>query len=269
MTLTAAGKLAGLVGAATTIVGGLIGYALAEGAPTLQPLFYGGMVTSRDGTPLDATHSVSLSLLAAESGGTALCSTPALAAEFKAGRFRVALPSGDKGCAQAVSNNPDTWVELTVDGTTFPRTKVGAMPYALEAGHAKSASAVSGPQAETLTELAASVAALKASLASGPAAPVPAPAAPKLSYRFISEGAGCAYLADFNATRCTCEPGEIVVSPGGWAGPTGVLNASRFERAADEEATDIDRSRIWTISCLTLTGAPLHCIGVQALCVKN
>jgi len=269
MTLTAARKMAGLVGAATALVGGLIGYALAEGAPTTQPLYYGGLVTSKDGTPLEAIHSVSLSVLGAETGGSALCATPALAAEFKAGRFRIALPSGDKGCAQAISNNPDTWVELTVDGTTFPRSKVGAMPYALEADHAKSASTVSGPQAETLTRLSAAVAALQAAAAPAEPAPAPAPAVTKLSYRFVSEGAGCEYLPDANATRCTCEPGEVVVSPGGWGGPKGVISASRFERSPTETATVDERARIWTMSCLSLTGEPIHCIGVQAFCVKS
>ena len=33
----------------------MIGYAVAEGAPTTQPLFYGGLVTSKDGTPLEGT----------------------------------------------------------------------------------------------------------------------------------------------------------------------------------------------------------------------
>lgn len=257
-------RLATIVGAATAICGGMIGYAVAEGAPTSQPLFYGGLVTAKDGTPLDSTHSVSLSVLGAETGGSPLCTTPALAADFKAGRFRIALPTGDKGCAQAVSNNPDTWVELTVDGTTFPRTKVGAMPYAIEAGHAKLASAVTGPQADTLTQLSSQVSALQA--AQGTA---PVPVTSKLSYRFVSEGAGCDYLPDFGATRCTCEPGEIIVSPGAWAGAKGVLNASRHERSPTEAATDIDRARVWTISCTSLTGDPVHCLGVQALCLKS
>jgi hypothetical protein len=265
MTLSAARKLAGLVGAATAIVGGMIGYAIAEGAPTSQPLFYGGLVTSRDGAPLDASHAVSVSLFAAESAGTALCSTPSLAVEFKLGRFRIALPTGDNGCAQAIATNPDTWVELTVDSTTFPRSKVGAMPYAIEAGHAKSATAVSGAQADTLTQLSAAVSALQMSSSAKPAPVVPPV---KSSYRFVMDGSGCEYLPDFNATRCTCEPGELIVSPGGWGGTKGVISASRFERSPGEEATDAERARIWTMSCLTVGGEPTQCIGVAALCLK-
>lgn len=264
MTRSAVVKTAGMFGAATALVGGLIGYAVAEGAPTTEPLFYGGLVTSKDGAPLEATHSVSLRLLAAETGDSVLCSTPELAAQFKAGRFRIALPSGDKGCAKAVANNADSWVELTVDGTTFPRSKVGAVPYAIEADHAKAASAVTGPQADTLTKLSSSVAALLASPGTGPA-----PATSKLSYRFVSVGSGCEWLPEYAATRCTCEPGEIVVSPGAWGGPKGVLSASRFERAGDEITTNSERARVWTFSCLSVTGEPIQCIGVQALCVKS
>lgn len=264
MTRSAAAKTAAIFGAATALLGGLIGYAVAEGAPTTEPLFYGGLVTSTDGAPLEATHSVRLRLLAAETGDSVLCSTPELAAQFKAGRFRVALPIGDKGCAKAVANSADSWVELTVDGTTFPRSKVGAVPYALEADHAKAASAVTGPQADTLTELSSSVAALEASPGGGSA-----PASAKLSYRFVSVGSGCEWLPDYAATRCTCEPGEVIVSPGAWGGPKGVLSASRFERAPNETSTDRERARIWTFSCLSISGEPIQCIGVQALCVQG
>jgi len=263
MTRSAAFKTAGIFGTATALVGGLIGYAVAEGAPTTEPLFYGGLVTSKDGAPLEAAHAVSLRLFAAETGESALCSTPELAAQFKAGRFRVALPSGDKGCAKAVANNADSWVELSVDGTAFPRSKVGAVPYAIEADHAKAASSVTGPQADTLTKLSSSVAALQTSAGNGSL-----PATSMLAYRFVAVGSGCDWLPDFAATRCTCEPGEIIVSPGAWGGPKGVLSASRFERSPNETATDRERARIWTFSCLSLTGEPIQCIGVQALCIK-
>lgn len=122
---------------------------------------------------------------------------------------------------------------------------------------------MTGPQADTLTKLSASVAALQASPGTA-SAPTPA----KLPYRFVTVGAGCDWLPDFAATRCTCQPGEVIVSPGAWGGPKGVLSGSRFERAPDETASDVERARIWTFSCLSVTGEPIQCIGVQALCVK-
>ena len=35
-------------------------------------------------------------------------------------------------------SNPNAWVEVLVDGTSLGRTKLGGVPYALEAGHATS-----------------------------------------------------------------------------------------------------------------------------------
>jgi hypothetical protein len=52
------------------------------------------------------------------------------------GRFSVALPDT---CATAVKASPDAWAEVLVDGASLGRTKIGAVPYALEAGHATNA----------------------------------------------------------------------------------------------------------------------------------
>jgi hypothetical protein len=73
----------------------------------------------------------------AATGGAAVCTTMAPGTPFSAGRFRVAL---DAACAGAVRANPNLWAEVQVDATTFPRSKLGAVPYALEAGRAAGAS---------------------------------------------------------------------------------------------------------------------------------
>jgi hypothetical protein len=168
----------------------------------------------------------------------------------------------------AVARQPDSWSELTVDGTTFPRTKIGAVPYAIEAEHAKSASAVTGEQASTLTQLKATVTSLQQSQGMSTPPPIPPPA-PSLKYRFVRDGAGCSYAARLNSTVCQCEAGEILVSPGAWAGPNGALNASRHQIAPDvPSASDADRAREWTFSCVTLSGEPVQCQFVQAMCMK-
>jgi hypothetical protein len=50
--------------------------------------------------------------------------------------FQLSLP---KACSDAISDNPDVWSELEVDGVPFGRTKLGAVPYAIEAQHALTA----------------------------------------------------------------------------------------------------------------------------------
>jgi len=262
--------------AASAFCGALSSYgwiAAAEGAPTTQPLFYGGVVASKQGEPLDGKHTVAVSIFDGETGGDPLCATSSLSAAFTEGHFRVALPSGNNGCAQAVAANADTYVELTVDGTTFPRSKIGAMPYAIESEHAKvatTASSVTGAQAQALTSLSADVTALQAKVAAIPAAATPAvPAAVALKARFIGDGNGCTYGSAINSTVCSCNPGEIITSAGGWAGPNAAINASRAQHGPDDTlASDSDRAREWTISCITLAGGPVQCQRVQAVCLS-
>jgi hypothetical protein len=125
----------------------LIGYALhavAEGAPTTQPLWYAGTVSGPDGVPLKGNHQVWIRLFTQQSGlGAALCTSGPTTIPFDNGRFRVELASP---CVDVVKGTPDVFVELSVDDDKlpFPRSKVGAVPYALEAEHAVSASEAVG-----------------------------------------------------------------------------------------------------------------------------
>jgi hypothetical protein len=52
---------------------------------------------------------------------------------LSSGAFQVVLPAA---CTTAIHANGDLWVEVFVDGTTLGRTKLGAVPYAVEADHA-------------------------------------------------------------------------------------------------------------------------------------
>lgn len=113
-----------------------VGRARADGVPTVSPLYYGGVLDD-SGRPVDGARSVTVRVWDAATGGTTVCTTAAPGTAFSAGRFRVAL---DNACAAAVRANPNLWAEVQVDATTFPRTKLGAVPYALEAGRAAGAS---------------------------------------------------------------------------------------------------------------------------------
>ncbi|HET8933967.1 MAG TPA: hypothetical protein VFN67_11030 [Polyangiales bacterium] len=52
------------------------------------------------------------------------------------GQFSISLP---EECTQAVHDNAELWVEVTVDGSSLGSARLGAVPYALEAKHASSA----------------------------------------------------------------------------------------------------------------------------------
>lgn len=114
------------------------GRARADGVPTAPgALTYGGTLDDGAGRPVEGARSITVRLWDAATGGTAVCATAAPSSPVVAGRFHVAL---DATCAAAVRANPDLWVEVTVDATTFPRSRIAAVPYALEAGRAAAAS---------------------------------------------------------------------------------------------------------------------------------
>ncbi|MBK6534929.1 MAG: hypothetical protein IPF99_36930 [Deltaproteobacteria bacterium] len=113
-----------------------VGRARADGVPTASPLYYGGVLDD-GGRPVEGMRNVTIRLWDMASGGTAACTTVAPNTAFSGGRFRIEL---DAACTGAVRSNPNLWAEVLVDSTTFARTKLGAVPYALEAGRAAGAS---------------------------------------------------------------------------------------------------------------------------------
>lgn len=113
-----------------------VGRARADGVPTASPLYYGGVLDD-GGRPVEGMRNVTIRLWDMASGGTAACTTVAPNTAFSGGRFRIEL---DAACTGAVRANPNLWAEVLVDSTTFARTKLGAVPYALEAGRAAGAS---------------------------------------------------------------------------------------------------------------------------------
>lgn len=113
-----------------------VGRARADGVPTASPLYYGGVLDD-GGRPVEGMRNVTIRLWDMASGGTAACTTVTPNTPFSAGRFRIEL---DAACTGAVRANPNLWAEVLVDSTTFARTKLGAVPYALEAGRAAGAS---------------------------------------------------------------------------------------------------------------------------------
>ena len=117
----------------STLVVHLATPARATGIPKTDPLTYSGLLDDdKTGKPLSGNKTITVSLYAAKSGGTALCASLATTVDLTKthGRFGVTLPSK---CQNVIHQNPDLWVEVKVDSTTLPRIKVGAIPYAVEA----------------------------------------------------------------------------------------------------------------------------------------
>jgi hypothetical protein len=95
-----------------------------------------GYLENPDGTALTGNRSIGLTVYDAEVDGDEVCRAKPADIEPVSGRFQITLP---EACTAAVGANPNLWVEVEVDGGLLGRTKLGAVPYAIEAGHATSA----------------------------------------------------------------------------------------------------------------------------------
>jgi hypothetical protein len=106
------------------------GRARASGIPAMQALTYSGVLTDANGTPLTGQKNVQILLYDAATGGNPVCSTTPMALTLTGGAFQITLPDS---CATQVQAGPDLWVDVVVDGGSLGRTKLGAVPYAIEA----------------------------------------------------------------------------------------------------------------------------------------
>lgn len=138
-----------------------VGRVHADGIPTTTPLVYAGTLED-GGRPVEGTHRVALRLWTAATGGTLACAETSAEVAFTAGRFRIPL---DSSCVTAVQRNADLWVEPVVDDGSFGRSKVSAVPYAVEAGRAAGAS---GPLEMRLATVEAAAQRRQVEAAGGP-----------------------------------------------------------------------------------------------------
>ncbi len=116
---------------------GFIGKAIADGIPTMQPLTYSGVLQTSAGAAVTTQQSIQITLwddAAANASANQKCTTPTQNVTPDAqGRFQVLL---DQACFDAVKVNANLWVQVQVGATVLPRSKLGAVPYAAEAGKA-------------------------------------------------------------------------------------------------------------------------------------
>jgi hypothetical protein len=139
-----------LIGAAIAVGSYYTGRIAAEGAPKSQPVFYAGLL-EHEGKLANGRFIVGLQLSAAEEGDAEQCESRTENVEVSNGRFRVAVADS---CVAFMRKHADVWVaveyvdEAGIKHELPGRNKVGAVPYAMEAEHAVSASSATGALAE-------------------------------------------------------------------------------------------------------------------------
>lgn len=144
--LVAVGSI-GLMGAL------VVGRSWAAGIPTTGALTYSGVLEDATGVPFSGTINIEVYMWGTPMvGATPLCRTQANAVNLNAGRFSVELPDN---CATAIQEHKDVWVEVRVEETSLGLTKIGAVPFALESGHATSADTASTATSATTASAAA------------------------------------------------------------------------------------------------------------------
>jgi hypothetical protein len=105
------------------------------------------------GVPLEGNHKVSVRLFQTLTGGAAECVAGPADVAFQKGRFRVEVAA----CVAKLQARADLFAELAVDDESkpFPRSKVGAVPFAMEAQHAINANLAKSAEKATTADTAA------------------------------------------------------------------------------------------------------------------
>ena len=135
----------GFVSITALCLAGGLGYgmrAFASGIPSTNALSYSGVLEDGSG-PVNGSHNIQVILYDAATAGNNLCESLTAPVGVVDGHFSVLLP--DK-CTDAVGANANTWADVLVDGSDTGRTPIGAVPYAVEANRAASASGVLAQQ---------------------------------------------------------------------------------------------------------------------------
>ncbi|MFZ5893425.1 MAG: hypothetical protein ACOY0T_20355 [Myxococcota bacterium] len=115
----------------------------AAGIPATEVLTYSGQLLLADGTPVNGPRNIALAVYDAAVAGNRVCDVVSSEVVIVDGRFQI--PLGD-ACVVAVRTFPDLWVDVQVDGATVGRSKLGAVPYAVQAAEASAAVGVLAQQ---------------------------------------------------------------------------------------------------------------------------
>lgn len=217
---------------ATFALGYCVSRARAAGIPATGALTYSGILTNSDGTFVTGSQNLLIQLYTVATAGSAACASPATAVTLAAGAFQV--PLGDD-CTALVHANTDLWVDVLVNGASVGRSKLGAVPYAVEADHAQTATtATTATTAVTATALAAGPISGALTFASVAGSAITASSTP------------CAAVSGA-IVDCTCPTGSFVVSGGGYGAAAGVF-------LRESEPTNTTH---WRVTCANATADTL------------
>lgn len=232
------------IGAAASLV---VQHVRAAGAPESGSLVYRGQLALPDGSMVNGPKNIGLGLFDAATAGTRVCDAPSTAITVTAGRFDLSLPDA---CVTAIKANPNLWVEVQVDGGPVGRSKLAAVPYAIEAGRAVSALTASSA---TVAQSAAS-AEVAAKLAAGPISG----GLQVFNVPGTAITTPCVATSGVGYVDCTCPAGTYVVSGGGDAGQaTGKIVRESRPLAANA----------WRVTCSTETG-DVTCATYSLVCSR-
>jgi hypothetical protein len=132
----------GVMGALTAAAVLYVTRAGAGGIPATGALVYSGVLEDANGAPITGSKEIRLDLYDAATAGMVQCTVTQTVA-LANGHFQIPLPDT---CTQAVQARPDLWIQVTVGGESLGRTKLGAVPYAVEAASASNAVGQLGTQ---------------------------------------------------------------------------------------------------------------------------
>lgn len=120
-----------------------LGSARAAGIPETGTLVYAGVL--QEGTEFPSgSRPIAVELYDASAGGDLLCRVDSGGdVPVTSGRFRIDL-GGDPDCLRAVRANREVWVSVEVNGRPLGRSKIAAVPYAVEAARSSSAAGALG-----------------------------------------------------------------------------------------------------------------------------
>jgi hypothetical protein len=112
-------------------IGISVGLAAADRLSTAPPLVYSGIALDGGAPIADGTHAIGIGLFDAPTGGAALCTIAPSPIETVGGHFAISVAAA--ACGAAIQRGEEIHVELSIDGTLLPRSRVGAVPYAVNA----------------------------------------------------------------------------------------------------------------------------------------
>jgi hypothetical protein len=136
------------VGSIGAALGYATGRARAAHIPATEPLVYSGALTDAAGAPLSGTRNIQLAIWDQATLGSSQCATAPTSVTLSAGgTFQLPLPDA---CIAVVHDKSDLWLEVIVDNVPLGRSKLGAVPFAVEADTARNAAGALGTRLATI-----------------------------------------------------------------------------------------------------------------------